>query len=111
MGAEEEGQKMRGRDQWPMLRLRGASWFAGMCERMARRATDQNGNCVLCVYLHPWEFVEMPERIHTDESTISFKPFLWRNTGDSTVKGLDDLIARLKDAGWQMRTLREVVSS
>lgn len=110
MDADEKGEKNRGRDQWPMLRLKGAKWFADLCERMAEKVKDKSGNSVLCVYLHPWEFVKMPEKVYTDESTIAFKPFLYRNTGSSALKAIDEFIALAKEGAWRFETLKDIAA-
>ena len=111
MDADESGDKNRERDQWPMLRLKGAKWFADLCERMFEKVKNKSGNSVLCVYLHPWEFVKMPERVHTDESTITFKPFLYRNTGSFALEALDEFIALAKQGGWRFETLKDTADS
>lgn len=111
MGARDAGGKMRGRDQWPTLRLKGGRWFFDLCEEVAGRVCDGDGNSVLCVYLHPWEFVEMPKSVRTDESTISFRSFLWKNTGRFALGALDDLIGLLVDSGWEFMTLEELAST
>ena len=111
MDAGENGDKNRGRDQWPMLRLNGAKWFVDLCERMSEKVIEKSGNSVLCVYLHPWEFVTMPDKAYTDESTIIFKPFLYRNTGSFALEALDELIALARLAGWQFETLKDTANS
>jgi hypothetical protein len=110
MDAGENGDKNRGRDQWPMLRLKGAKWFADLCERMFEKVKDKGGSSVLCVYLHPWEFVKMPEKVHTDESTIAFKPFLYRNTGSFALEALDEFIALAEQGGWRFETLKDMAA-
>ena len=107
MDADESGDKNRSRDQWPMLRTRGTEWFAGLCRRMFERAGGINGDPVLCVYLHPWEFVDMPREVDTDESTIAFRPFLYQNTGAAAVRSLADFIGLMKDDGVRFTTLED----
>jgi hypothetical protein len=63
------------------------------------------------VYLHPWEFVKMPEKVYTDESTIAFKPFLYRNTGSFALKALDEFIALAKERAWRFGTLKDMAAS
>jgi len=109
MVARSTGVKRRGMDQWPMLRLRGGRWFHELCEDMAGRAENPVGNAVLCVYLHPWEFVEMPRKIRTDESTISFRSFLWKKTGAPALGALDELVGLLLESGWELLALEDLV--
>ncbi len=96
--AEDNGDQNRQRDQWPMLRLRGGAYFADLCRRMYRRPRPAADN-VLCVYLHPWEFAEMPSSVSTDESTITFKPFLHLNTGKSALEALDTFVGAMRADG------------
>lgn len=110
MDAGEGGEKNRARDQWPMLRLQGGAWFADLCGRMFER-TGEAGGSVLCVYLHPWEFVEMPQQIDTDESTISFRAFLHKNTGRAAVRALSDFIAAMKQTGTAFTTLADYAAT
>jgi peptidoglycan-N-acetylglucosamine deacetylase len=102
-----DDEKHRARDQWPILRLKGVQHFTGLCRRMMNSVKDKDGNCVLCVYLHPWEFVPMPKTIQTDEVEISFKPFLHENCGQVALKALDEFIGRMKREGIGFTTLRE----
>ena len=110
MDADESGDKNRGRDQWPMLRLKGAKWFDDLCRRMFGKVRDGRGDSTLCMYLHPWEFVKMPQKVHTDESTITFRPFLYRNTGCFALEALDEFIALSKQSGCRFETLRSVAN-
>jgi peptidoglycan/xylan/chitin deacetylase (PgdA/CDA1 family) len=105
------GEKQRGRDQWPMLRLKGAAWFSDLCLRLLGQVKDARGRSVLCVYLHPWEFVEMPQTIAADEATISFKPFLWRNTGAPALRALDEFLSAMKANGVAFMTMKDVAAT
>lgn len=106
MDAGAGGTGRRSRDQWPMLRLKGATWFADLCRRMMAKAKDTKGNSLLCVYLHPWEFVPMPKAIRTDEATISFKPFLHKNCGSYALRALDAFIDRMQADGARFMTMK-----
>jgi len=99
-------EKNRSRDQWPMLRLKGAAWFSELCLKLLRQVRDAAGRSMLCVYLHPWEFVEMPATIRADEATISFKAFLHRNTGAAAVRALDEFLGRMKADGVAFMTMK-----
>jgi peptidoglycan-N-acetylglucosamine deacetylase len=93
--AGETDQTHRSQDQWPMLRLKGAKWFSRLCCRMLSKVRDSKDNSILCLYLHPWEFIEMPKRIITDEAEITFKPFLHKNCGDYSLAALDEFIQQM----------------
>jgi hypothetical protein len=106
--ASEDDEKNRGRDQWPMLRLRGPDWFASLCLRMLPRSVVHGSDHVLSLYLHPWEFVPMPETIQIDEGAITFKPFLHHNTGAGAVAALDRFTGLMLDEGVTFATMRDV---
>jgi len=103
--------KRRGRDQWPMLRLKGSAWFSDLCRRMLARAESRAGNAVLCVYLHPWEFVQMPQSIATDESRIHFRSFLHRNCGTPTLRALDEFLGAMNGDKVRFATMKDFASS
>lgn len=96
----------RDRDQWPMMRLRGPEWFLDLARRMAN-VKDNAGNSIICIYLHPWEFIDMPETIFTDEAAITFKPFLHKNTGNYALNALDEVIGGLKMDGVEFATMKD----
>ena len=101
------GTRHRGRDQWPMLRLKGGPWFAHLCRRMMPKARNHDGDAVLCVYLHPWEFVTMPRTIRTDEATITFNTFLHKNCGRTHLNALDAFIEAMIADGVRFTTMQQ----
>lgn len=97
--ADETDEDNRERDQWPMMRMKGAEWFADLSTKMLNRISDADGNSVVCVYLHPWEFVDVPQHLDIGEVEITLKPFLYTNCGISAVEALDQFIGRMQDDG------------
>ena len=93
-------------DQWPMLRTQGADALADMVMGIADMLWARGEPAVACIYLHPWEFIEMPPVVQTDEAKIEFAEFLWRNTGDVALRELDKLIGLLKESGAQYHTVK-----
>ncbi len=100
-----DDEKHRARDQWPVLRLKGGKYFADLCRRMMDKVQDKNGNSVLCVYLHPWEFIAMPRKIRTDEAEIALKPFLHKNCGRSVLSALDRWLGVMSDQSTAFLTM------
>ena len=98
----------RDRDQWPMLRMRDADWLADAVLRNGERLWAQGQPMLACLYLHPWEFVEMPSAIETGEARIEFRDYLWWNTGPVALNQLDRFIARMRAAGAQFHTLHQL---
>ena len=106
VAAQQAGPQNRGRDQWPMLRLRGAAWFADLVRRTFAAARDERGDSVLCVYQHPWEFVPMSPTVVTDESTITLGSFATERTGEAALRALDEFLGAMRDDGVEFVTLR-----
>jgi peptidoglycan/xylan/chitin deacetylase (PgdA/CDA1 family) len=104
--AKENDKTHRSRDQWPMLRLKGAKWFSDLCRRMQRKVKNTQGDSILCIYQHPWEFIKMPKSIITDEAKISFKPFLHKNCGDYCLAALDEFIQQMKKDNAEFTTMK-----
>ena len=98
---------LRDRDQWPMLRTQDGSALADAILRGAQALWSRGKPALACIYLHPWEFVEMPRVSDTSEARIEFKEFLWKNTGQVALDELDIMITQLQDAGAQFHTLRD----
>ncbi len=97
----------RDRDGWPKLRTHDGHYLADMVMRNARKLWEQGKPALVCLYLHPWEFVEMPAVIDTDEARIEFKPWLARNCGQYALNELGVFIAEMKKAGAEFHTLRD----
>ncbi len=108
MDAASDDASHRGGDQWPTLRLQGAEVMADICRRMLPHARDENGDALLCLYLHPWEFVTMPTFIETTEAKIDFKPFLHQNCGRYTLDALDEFIGMMKSDGVSFTIMMDV---
>jgi peptidoglycan/xylan/chitin deacetylase (PgdA/CDA1 family) len=97
----------RDRDGWPKLRTHDGRFLADMVLRNARRLWAQGKPALVCLYLHPWEFVEMPLVIDSDEARIEFKPFLARNCGQYALNELGVFIREMQTAGAEFHTLRD----
>lgn len=106
----DESTDDRSRDQWPILRLKGAESFSDLSRRMLNKVKDEKGRSVLCIYLHPWEFVNMPQTISTSEVDITFKPFLHQNCGEFAIRALDQYLDAMRRDGAAFTTMRELAA-
>jgi len=97
----------RDRDQWPKFRTEGAETLLKGIDRMTKLMHRKSDEAVLCFYMHPWEFIPMPRSIKTAEASISFKEFLWKNTGNYACRQLDKLIRGLVDRGSEIMSMKE----
>jgi len=77
-------------DQWPMLRTKGGDYLADVVLRAADFLRYRQEPAVACIYLHPWEFVEMPATV---------------NTGERALAEMDLFLGRLRDAGARWYTM------
>lgn len=91
----------RDRDQWPLYRTEGHEALLEHIDGFAGYCSDQGiGRPFLCFYLHPWEFLDMPQgEIHYGEGAVRPDPFIVKNCGDVAVAELHKLISALKKRG------------
>lgn len=87
----------RDRDQWPLFRTEGADALMKHIDNMLQFYERNKLPPVLCFYMHPWEFHEMPKgQIHFGEGSVRPDPFIVKNCGKVAVNELDKLITQLK---------------
>ena len=99
----------RDRDQWPLFRTEGAEASMAHIAAMLRFYERKRLPAVLCFYMHPWEFQEMPQGlIHFGEGSVRPDPFIVKNCGKVAAKELDRLVVRLKERGAEFLTARDL---
>ena len=104
MDMKSEDPYGRDKDPWPLYRTRSTEELIPHIESFIRyiEANDKSQKpLVLCFYLHPWEFWEMPEGlIHFGEGVVFPDPFLVKGCGDYCLDQVEILIGWLlsKDA-------------
>ncbi len=94
--------------QWPILRLYGAKEFAGFFEPYLETQIRERGYSVLCIYLHPWEFIPMPKVIECIEARSELSFTLYENTGEYTLQALNEFIDIMKTKSYKFVTLRQM---
>lgn len=98
MTIESKDEYGRDRDQWPLFRTQGAQALMVHIDNMLKFYETKNLPAVLCFYMHPWEFYEMPQgEIHFGEGSVRPDPFIVKNCGQRAVQELDKLILMLKE--------------
>ncbi len=101
----------RDRDQWPLFRTAGAEALLAKIDGFIRYVEARNVRPVLCFYLHPWEFYEMPQgALDFGEADVTPKPFITKNCGAVAVSELSKLLAALARRGAAFKTAAEVAS-
>lgn len=99
----------RDRDQWPLFRTKGAPALVGHIDNMLEFYERRKLPAVLCFYMHPWEFYEMPKgQIHFGEGAVIPDPFIVKNCGAPAVRELDKLISFLKQRNADFYSCREL---
>ncbi len=97
----------RDRDQWPIFRTEGAKALIHHITNMITFFSKRNLPKIFCFYLHPWEFVTMPNRISFGEAVIEPFPFIVENCGTKALEELSLLIDELLNMGGQFFTFRD----
>ncbi len=100
MTMQSTDQYGRDRDQWPLFRTEGADALMEHVESMLKMYESRGLDAVICLYLHPWEFHEMPQGIiHYGEGAVLPDPFIVKNCGEPAVRELDRLMTMLIEHG------------
>jgi len=94
-------------DQWPLLRLLGADFVSEHCRPFLDLQQAECGVGVLLYYLHPWEFVPMPDHHDYDEGTLYFRPELHENCGDKMAQSFRQLLGEIERQNWQIVTCKD----
>lgn len=108
MGMESTDEYGRDRDQWPVFRTESAAALMDHIDSFIDYADTLGIPPVLCFYMHPWEFEQMPEKYHYGEGTVVPDPFLVKNCGQYAVEQLGELIRLLKRRSACFMTAREL---
>jgi peptidoglycan/xylan/chitin deacetylase (PgdA/CDA1 family) len=90
----------RDRDQWPKYRTERAESLLTAIDRFIALAHSRALPAVLCFYLHPWEFVEMPSGlIRYGEGAVLPDPFIIEGCGDYALHQLERVLTGLRQRG------------
>jgi peptidoglycan/xylan/chitin deacetylase (PgdA/CDA1 family) len=98
----------RDRDQWPQFRTKGASHMMNKIKGFVEFAKEKDVPPVICLYIHPWEFIEVKESYHFGEATVIPDKMITYGCGDIAVKELDKLIGMMKNEDYQFVTAKQL---
>jgi peptidoglycan/xylan/chitin deacetylase (PgdA/CDA1 family) len=102
----------RDRDQWPLLRVKGAKGLIRHVDNMLAFLVKKRVPPVICLYLHPWEFHPMPRgAIHYGEGAVIPDPFIIRNCGEVAVREFDKLLHLFKERDAAFMTARDLAAA
>lgn len=112
LGMESRDPYGRDRDQWPLFRTKNAAALMEKVEGFIRYVGERGERPVLCFYLHPWEFHEMPQgAIDFGECSVRPLPFIVKNCGTRALEQLDRLCGLLKKRGGRFVTAGELAEN
>jgi hypothetical protein len=101
----------RDRDQWPLFRTKSAEALMEKVDSFLQYIETKGEHPVLCFYLHPWEFHEMPQgAIDFGECSVTPQPFIVENCGTKAIEEFDKLCAILKSRGGRFRTAGDLAN-
>jgi len=111
LSMESSDPYQRDRDQWPQFRTKGADFMLGKCEGFIKYVSERGVRPVLCFYIHPWEFEEMP-RGAIDYGEASVKPldFITLNCGEVACQEMDKLLGGMMAMGGEVKTAAQVAA-
>lgn len=98
----------RDRDQWPQFRTEGAEFVLKKIESFVNFLKQKDLPAVVCLYIHPWEFIPCKKSYYFGEATVIPDEFIIKNTGDKAITELKKLIKGLKAIGAQFNTAKEI---
>lgn len=99
----------RDRDPWQIYRTQGAVYTMKYVENFLKFAKQHEFEPVLCFYLHPWEFYEMPENFDFGEVTVILRKFITEGCGQKACTELEKLIDLIKDIGGEFYRAIDIV--
>lgn len=101
----------RDRDQWPQFRTEGAEFVFQKIRSFVKFVEKKKLETVVCLYIHPWEFIPAKKEYHFGEATVIPDKFITKNCGDKAIEELKKLIALLKADDGEFVTAKEYAES
>lgn len=97
----------RDRDQWPLFRTKGAYYLLNKINGYVQFVKEKNVSPIICLYIHPWEFIPIQREYHFGEATVIPDEFLTYGCGDNAIREMDALISLLLKNGAEFITAQE----
>lgn len=101
----------RDRDQWPQFRTEGAEFVMNKVRGFCKFVEERNLPPVICLYIHPWEFIPAEKSYHFGEATVIPDDFITYNCGEGAIREMDTLIKLLKAEGAEFMTAKQLWES
>ena len=100
----------RDRDQWPLFRTEGAVKLMEKIRSYHRFAQQKGVPTVICLYIHPWEFIALEKSYNFGECTVIPDEFIVKNCGEAALRELADLIDFMKEEKTDFLTCAELAN-
>lgn len=98
-------------DQWPILRLYGAKSLIKHTKNFISYLKERELPIILSIYLHPWEFAEMPTKFIFREGYLKLKRHAYKNTGEYAIQEFKKLIEYLEDENVIFNTIKDIAKN
>jgi len=98
----------RDRDQWPLFRTKGADRMVEKIRSFVAFTAKKDLPAIICLYIHPWEFITIEESFHFGEATVIPDKFITQNCGEAALRELEKLVGTLGNEGAEFVTAREL---
>ena len=98
----------RDRDQWPLFRTAGAGVMMEKIRGFVDFVHAKQLPAVVCLYIHPWEFIPCEKTYHFGEASVTPDAFITENCGEVACREMDTLIRSLKAYGATFVTAGEL---
>ena len=99
----------RDMDQWPLWRTEDAEAVMKHLRGYCGYCTEHNANPFICMYMHPWEFAEMPKGLlYYGEGAVLPDQTFVKNCGEYATEQFDVLVKKLKEFGSIFKMAKEI---
>ena len=99
----------RDMDQWPLWRTEDAEAVMKHLRGYCAYCEAHGANPFICMYMHPWEFAEMPKGLlYYGEGAVLPDQTFVKNCGEYATEQFDVLIKKLKAFGSVFKMAKEI---
>lgn len=107
--ASEDPPLERDRDQWPLLRTMGSEYLFQKIRGYVDFMSGKGLPVVVCLYIHPWEFIPVQSEYSFGEATVIPYDFITRGCGDYALGELEKLIKLLIAEGAEFIRAKDII--
>ncbi|MCK9479243.1 MAG: polysaccharide deacetylase family protein [Firmicutes bacterium] len=94
----------RDRDQWPLFRTKGAGYTMKKIKSFVEFSKGKGVTPVVCLYIHPWEFIKVSKSYRYGEATVIPHKFITYGCGKRAICEFNKLISLMKEESYTFVT-------